>query len=203
LMDRGGGPPSPFAVLSFSAAFDAEKVAAVYLAKPEKKVIAGKTIYSDAPNVQLALYFPDDRHIVIGMKGMKGTFEGYLSNPVAKDGPMAKAIAQAAAGKHVVAAVDLASIPIPEQELADLPPEVKTLLKAKSLLLTLDLGPANRLDFQAIYPDDVASTQAQTALASLADKGRTRLPSTAKRSRRRSMIQQLKLPGRRWKRSSR
>src|SRR5262249_30131425 len=75
--------PQPFAVLAFSAPFDPEQVAKVYLPDAEKKQVAGKTVYTDA-KLEVAVTFPDNRHILIGMPG---ALEAYLGKPVNKDGP--------------------------------------------------------------------------------------------------------------------
>jgi hypothetical protein len=183
------GLDGSIALLSFSAPFDPEKVASVFFEKLEKKAIAGKTIYGEADS-EFWMHFPDERHIMVGMYD---TFEKYVGRPVAKNGPMATGIAQAAAGKHIVVAVDPAKFG-KERELAEFPPEARTLWKAKSVLVTLDLGPANCLDFQAIYPDVAVTMEAEKAFASLADMGRAEIAKERKNIEKKLFDPALKNP---------
>src|SRR5438477_37162 len=77
------------------------------------------------------VYFPDDRHVMIGMPD---SFATYFAKPPAKDGPIAGAIKLAASGKPVVAAANVAALAVTFPALAAVPPEVRPLLKAKTLM---------------------------------------------------------------------
>jgi hypothetical protein len=163
--------PLPFAVVAFSAPFDRAKVVQAYALGEPKKHVTGKTVY---PSRELGaeVYFPDDRHVMIGMPD---SFAAYFAKPVAKDGPLAGAIKLAASGKPMVAAANVAALPIPKQLLDQLPAEARPLLKAQQVLLSVDLGPQARIDLKATYADAAAAAAAQKAVRALAEMGRKEL----------------------------
>jgi hypothetical protein len=169
LLDQQKGP-QPFAVLAFTAAFDPDKVARTYLPGAQKRQVGGKTVYGGGHDFEL--HFPDTRHIMIGMPG---GFEAYFSKPVAKDGPLAGAIKRAAAGTPIVAAANLAGLPIPKQLVEQLPAEARPLLKAQQLMLSVDLGPQAKVDLRATYPDAAAAADAHKAVRAMAGLARNEL----------------------------
>src|SRR5262249_19343521 len=146
-------------------------VAKVYAGGDEKRQVSGKTVYGGKA-AEFELYFPDNRHILVGPPG---AFEGYLGRPVAKDGPLAGAIKLAASGKPVGAAADIAGLPIPKELLNEIPAEARPLLKAQQVLLSLDLGADARIDLKATYADAAAAADAEKAVRVLADMGRKEL----------------------------
>ncbi len=174
LDDRG---PAVVGVLAFSKAFDAAQVVKGLFPKVAEEKVNGKTVYraADGPG---EIAFPDEKHILIGFDG---SLSRYLARPAAKDGPLAPALKLAAEGKKViVASADIGSLPIPRDVLADLPPEVQPILKAKRLTLALDLGADSRVDVTAGYADAATATDAEKALKALADLGRKELAKMKK-----------------------
>jgi prepilin-type processing-associated H-X9-DG protein len=163
--------PLPFAVLAFSAPFDRAKVVQAYGLGEAKKQAGGKAVYASQA-LGAEVYFPDDRHVMIGMPD---SFATYFAKPPAKDGPIAGAIKLAASGKPMVAAANVSAMPIPKQVLDQLPPEVKPLLKTQMLLLSADLGAQARVDVKATYPDAAAAADARKAVRALAEMGRKEL----------------------------
>jgi hypothetical protein len=163
--------PAPFGILAFSAPFNPEQVAQVYLPNARKAAAGGKAVYSD-PQAGVAVHFPDNRHILVGMPG---ALEAYLSKPPAKDGPMAAAIKLAASGKAAVGAVNIAALPIPPNALDELPPEVRPLLKAQQVMIALDLGGEAKVELKAVYANAAAAADAEKAVRALAEMGRKEL----------------------------
>ncbi|MDY3562343.1 DUF1559 domain-containing protein [Gemmata sp. JC673] len=169
--------PHAVGVLAFSAAFDPAKVLKTYLPNHTTEKVNGKTVYR-SPDMPIDLYFPDDKHIVIGSEG---SLDAYLAKAPAKDGPMAHAIKLAASpAKVVVASADLSALPIPPDSFKDVPPEALPILKAKQLTLAVDLGKDARFDVRAGYADDAAARDAEKAVKALADLGRKELAKTKK-----------------------
>ncbi len=170
LMDERGKAPQVYGILAFSKPFAPVQVATSFLPKAERKTVAGKMVYTDA-NLGLEISFPDNRHILIGQAG---TLEGYFTRPAAKDGPMAAAL-KAAASKPIVAAANIAAIPIPPEALKELPVEVHALLRAEILQVTLDLGTQAKVEVKASYKSAAAAEEAHKAATKLLALGRNEL----------------------------
>ena len=169
--------PQAVAVLAFSAAFDPMKVVKTHLTNHTTEKANGKTVYR-SPDVPVEMYFPDDRHVVIGIEG---SLDHYLAKPPAKDGPLAAALKLAAdPNKVMVASADISALPIPEDALKDVPAEARPILKAKQLTVAVDLGADARLDVRATYADDAAAQDAEKAIKALADVGRKELAKIKK-----------------------
>jgi hypothetical protein len=164
--DKG---PLPYGVVAFSAPFQPSDVAKSYLPNGRARKSGGKTIYTSPQAGDVALYFPDNKTIVVSSR--EGITE-YLSKPVAKDGPLAGALKLAAGGKAIVAAANLAALPIPPGALNELPPQVQPLLKAELVTLVVDLGKDSTIAVKAGYPDAAAATAAEGAVRDLAKLGR-------------------------------
>jgi hypothetical protein len=171
LMSQEKGP-QPFGLITFSAPFNPAEVAKTYIPGGRAKKSSGKTIYTSPQGGDIALHFPNNQTILVGSKdGMAD----YLSRPVAKDGPMAAALKLAAGGKAVVAAANIAALPIPPGALDGLPPDVQPILRADQLTVTLDLGKDVILAVKAGYKDAAAATDAEKAVQSLVKLGRAEL----------------------------
>src|SRR5262249_37734739 len=93
---------------------------------------------------------------------------------VAKDGPLAGAL-KLAATKPLIAAANIAALPIPPDALKDVPPEILPILKAQQVVLSLDLGQQPKLELRAIYADEAAAKDAEKATRALIDLGRKEL----------------------------
>ncbi len=158
----GDREPQPFFVVSFSQAVDKDAVVATVLPGNKPKQVGGKTVYAgagDSPH-GLVAYFPSDRHVVVAESR---ALDAYLARPVAAEGNMKKALALAAV-RPVVAAVNLAALPIPWGELRDLPPPLLPLLKAQTVQLTMGFGAATTLAVEAGYATPAAAADAEKAL---------------------------------------
>ncbi len=164
--------PMPVGILSFSAPFNPADVAKTYLPNGRARKSGGKTIYTSPGGDNVALYMPDNQTIVVTEKEV---MTDYLSRPVAKDGPLAPALKLAAAGKAVVAAANIASLPIPPGALGDLPPSVQPILQADTVVVTLDLGKDAVIGLKAGYKNAAAADAAQAAVKDLVKLGRAEI----------------------------
>ncbi|MFO0795960.1 MAG: DUF1559 domain-containing protein [Gemmataceae bacterium] len=164
--------PQPVGIVSFSAPFNPADVAKTYLPNGRARKSGGKTIYTSPGGDNVALYMPDNQTVVIAEKE---AMTEYLSRPVAKDGALAPALKLAASGKAVVAAANVAALPIPPGAFGDLPPGVEPILKADTVVVTLDLGKDAVISVKAGYKDAAAADAAQTAVKDLVKLGRSEL----------------------------
>src|SRR5262245_14775262 len=163
--------PLPVVVLRFTADFNPEDVAAAYLPEAEKKLVGGKAVYRSA-RADFDLHFPDKRHVVVGPPD---SLELYLKHESPKVGPLSHGLKLASAGKPVVAAVNVAALPIPLKVLEELPTEVKPLMKAEHVTVSLDLAAAARVDLVAGYKNEAEARDAERAVKALAEYGRKEL----------------------------
>ncbi len=169
--------PQAVGVLAFGAAFDPLKVVKAYLPNHTAEKAHGKTVYR-SPDAVVEFYFPDDKHIVVGVDG---SLDHYLAKAPAKDGPLAPALKLAASpSKVMVASADVSALPIPPDALKDVPAEALPILKAKQLTVAVDLGAAARLDVRAAYADDAGADAAEKAVKALAELGRAEMAKLKK-----------------------
>lgn len=188
-MDPQAGP-QPFALLAFAAPFDPKQVVKVNLPDAKSRMSGGKAVYTSAKYPDVAVHFPDNHHILIGLDaGM----DGYLGKPVAKDGPMAGAL-KLAATRPLLAAVNIAGLPIPPDLLQNVPPEIQPILKAQQVVLSLDMGNEVKLELRATYADEAAAIAAEKATRSLIDLGRKELGKLKKEMEDRLYDPKIKAP---------
>lgn len=171
VLDAQAGEPMPFLVLTFSAPFSPDEVVKANLPDAKSAPVAGKSVYASPKYPGAAVTFPDDRHILIGTEsGLKS----YLSKPVAKDGPLAGAL-KLAATRPMIAAANIAALPIPPDALDQVPAEIRPILKAKLVVLSLDLGRGANIELRATYADEAAAKDAEAATRALIALGRKEL----------------------------
>jgi hypothetical protein len=172
MLDERSREPLVFAVLRFSADFNPDDVANAYLPEAEKKLVNGKAVYSSSRG-HFELHFPDRRHIVVGPPDK--SLEVYLKHVHPRSGPLTNGLKLAASGKPVVAAVNVAALPIPPKALSELPTEARALLKAEHVAISLDLATAARVELVAGYKNEVEAQDAEKAITALAEYGRKEL----------------------------
>ncbi|MBX9625368.1 MAG: DUF1559 domain-containing protein, partial [Gemmataceae bacterium] len=175
LLDPESKQPQPFGIVRFSAPFDPALVAKLYLPKAEKAEAGATTVYVDG-NLHLAVAFPDNRHALIGMPG---AVEAYLVRKPAKDGPLAPAL-KLAATRPVVAAANIAALPIPPNALDEVPEDVRPILTAEQLVVSMDLGAEARLEARATYRTPGGAADAEKAVRALVDLGRRKIAEQQK-----------------------
>jgi hypothetical protein len=162
--------PIPYGILTFSEPFDSAEVVKAYLPQAVSEKVNGKTIYHGQSPFEM--YFPDSKHIVISPPGQLGK---YLKHQSPKTGPLSSGLKLAATGKPVVLSLNMAALPFLAKELAGLPNEVKPLLKAEQLTLSLDLAAKVRLEFAAGYQSGAEAEAAEKSIRFLAEMGRKEL----------------------------
>lgn len=175
LVDPESPEPQPFGVINFSKPFDPAQVVKAYLPGAKKKQVGQKTVYVD-DKLNVAVTFPDSQNVLIGMPG---AVEAYLGREVAKQGPMAPAM-KLARTRPIVAAARLTGIPIPPQALKDLPADVRPLLQAELITLSVDLGAESKVEVRARYKDAAAAGEADKSARALIAVGRKELAKTVK-----------------------
>ncbi|MBX9580841.1 MAG: DUF1559 domain-containing protein, partial [Gemmataceae bacterium] len=175
LLDPESKEPRPFGVVRFSAPFDPAVIARLYLPKAQVVGAGAKAVYVDR-DLNLAVTFPDDRHVLLGMPG---AVEAYLARKPAKDGPLAPAL-KLAASRPVVAAANVAALPIPPGALDELPEEVRPILRAEQVVVSMDLGAEAKLELRAAYKDAAAADAADRAVRALVALGRQKIAEQKK-----------------------
>ena len=141
-------------ILSFSKPFDADKVRKQYMPKGEELKANGKAYTSDK-RAGVAVHFVDDTTLVFGDADTVPAFLSLKGKPA---GSFADAV-RLAAGKPVVACVNVKAVPIPDQVKNDLPDAFQPLLKAETAVLSADLGKEVNLTLAVGFPtgDDAAA----------------------------------------------
>ena len=175
LFDEQSKEPHVFGVLAFSKPFAPALLVGSYLPKAEKKTLGNRTIWLDADK-GIEVSFPDNRHVLIGQAG---TLAGYFARKPVKNGPMSAAL-KLAATRPVVAAANIAALPIPPGALDNIPENVRPILKAEQLMIALDLGENAKVEVRASYKDAAAAGDAEKALRALIDLGRTEIAKQKK-----------------------
>jgi prepilin-type processing-associated H-X9-DG protein len=171
LLDEARQQPVPFVVLRFSADFDPVLVAKTYLPDGKRRAVARQPVYS-SPQTDFELFFPDNRHIVISMPG---GMDVLLNRELPKSGPMSHGLQLAASGKPVVASVSIAALPIPPEGLEELPADVRPLLKAEHVTISLDLGASATIDLVGGFKNAADADDAEKAIKALAGFARKEL----------------------------
>jgi prepilin-type processing-associated H-X9-DG protein len=165
--------PLPFLVLRFTAPFSAAEVVKAYIPDAEKTIHAGRTVYH-GERLNLDLYFPDDRHIIVSPAG---SMTAFLRHESPRTGPLSYGLKLAASGKPVTAALNVSALPIPPGALKDLPAEAMAALNADHVTLSLDLATAARVDLVAGYKNADQAAAAEKAILALAAYARKELAS--------------------------
>jgi len=165
--------PLPFLVLRFTAPFSAAEVVKAYMPEAEKTIHAGKTVYH-GERLNLDLYFPDDRHIIVSPAG---SMTAFLRHESPRTGPLSYGLKLAASGKPVTASLNVSALPIPPGALKDLPAEAMAILNAEHVTLSLDLAAAARVDLDAGYKNPEQAQAAEKAILALAAYARKELAS--------------------------
>jgi len=189
LLDDPMKGPQIFGVLAFSKPFDSAKLLESYLPGAKKTMVGNRAVYADLDR-GMELSFPDDRHVLVGQAGSLG---GYFARKNPASGPMSRAIALAAS-RPVVAAANIAALPIPPGALDQVPAEVRPILKAEQVMIALDLGAEAKFEVRAGYKNDDAAGEAEAAVKSLVKIGRGELAKARKEMEDKLFDPKLKTP---------
>ncbi|QEL20090.1 DUF1559 domain-containing protein [Limnoglobus roseus] len=154
-------PPTIVSVIRFSVAIDAWKLRKLYVPNAVETKVDGKSVYIDK-QLDVGLHFVDDKHLLIGPGPMVAAF---LSRPVVLKGGITPAVEAAAKGMAVVAAVNVRALPIPPQAFEQVPENLRPLLKADRITMTMDLKDAAPvIALRANYGGEKMVAEAEEAL---------------------------------------
>jgi hypothetical protein len=172
LMDEKHHDVLPFAILRFSAAFDTAEVVTAYLPDARAVKVDEKTYYT-SEKTGFGFYFPDRQNMVIGpAEGMAQ----YLGHAMPRTGPLSFGLQLAASGTSpAVGAVNISALPIPRKELESLPVDIKPLLEAEHVTVSLQVGEKVRVDLHAGFGNEAKAREAEKAIKALAEFGRKEL----------------------------
>jgi prepilin-type processing-associated H-X9-DG protein len=154
-------PPTVVGVIRFTEPVDRAKLVKLYIPNAITAKANGKTLYADK-ETEVGLHFADDKHLVIGPAQM---VEGFLARPPVLRGGITPAVEAAAKGTAVVAAVNVRALPIPPQAFEQVPDNIRPLLKADRITMTMDLKDASPvLAIRANYAGEKMVAEAEEAL---------------------------------------
>ncbi len=154
-------PPTVVGIVRFAEAIDAAKIVKLHLPNALTAKAGGKTLYADR-QTELGLHFPDDKHLVVGPAPM---VEAFLARPPVLKGGITPAVETAAKGMAVVASVNVKALPIPPQAFNDVPENIRPLLAAERITMTMDLKDAAPVvALRANYAGAKAVADAEDAL---------------------------------------
>ena len=161
-----------FVLVALSAPYESAKLKQAYLPNGVARSAAGKEFWFD-PIEGLAVFSPNDKVLVIGTPA---GVEGYLSQPIPAEGPLAPALRQAAEGtRHVVGGVNLKKIPIPPAILKEIPADVIPLAAADGLSIGIVMAAEAKVELKASYKSEAAAADAEKAVKAAADLGRKKI----------------------------
>jgi hypothetical protein len=164
LMPAGDGPPEPQPVIIFRMSKPFDPAALIKTIAPggvETTVGGARFIRDDQKDVALRVIDNQTFLVCPPRIALRATV---MSKG---DGPLAPALARAAAGSHVlVAAANAAAIP--PQELAQLPPQIAPLAQAKLATLTVELAAEPKVELRLRYADDRSAGAAEQTARGLA-----------------------------------
>jgi Protein of unknown function (DUF1559) len=154
-------PPTVVGIVRFTEAIDQAKILKLYVPNAITAKANGKTLYADK-QTELGLHFPDDKHLVVGPAPM---VEAFLARPPVLKGGITPAVESAARGMAVVASVNIRALPIPPQAFNDVPENIRPLLAAERITMTMDLKDASPVvAIRANYAGAKAVADAEDAL---------------------------------------
>ena len=174
ILPPGEDSPEPQFVfaLRFTEPFDQAKTVQSYCPGAKAKMAGGKEYFAEEQGSG-SIYFPDDRTLVFGPGA---TLESYLTWAPKADGGLTPAIALAAAGKSpMVAAVNVATLPLPPGAKEQVPPDFRPLMRTRLVIATMDLADRVTLTMKLTYTDPDAAAEGERALKAAAKLGRSQL----------------------------
>lgn len=142
------GPEPPFVgVVACNKPFDRAKLLKSLLPQGKEIKVGNATIHADE-EFNLAIRVIDDRTFALAMVGV---MRRYLETPPAKSRPLAPALRLAAERHHLTIGLNVSSIP--NEAIAELPPALQPLGRAKLAYLAMDVGGELSLDLRADFAD--------------------------------------------------
>ena len=161
--------PLFYAILATNKAIEKEDFLKSALPGAVKKELKFGHYYSDEKS-KIGVSFITDQIIAFGPPQ---ALEAYYSQNARADGALGSALQMASGRRHIVAAVNTSMIAAKLR--AEAPPQVTPLLKAKLFTLAVDVAGDAHLDASLTFADEKQTSDAETALKSLAAQGRAGL----------------------------
>jgi len=153
-----GGPEPPFVfIVGTSKPFDASKVISAGLPRAQEQKAGDVKYYVDSEN-DLAMKVLDDRHLLLGPSS---TVAQYLSSKPMGSGPFREALRDA---QTKAATIALNSSLLPGEAIAELPPPLQPLARAKLIHASLDIGKESKVDLRLHFADVEAAKAGEGAL---------------------------------------
>ena len=162
--------PDFVTILAFNEPFVADEVRAMYMPKAEEKQEGAKSYFVDATQ-GLSAHFADDKTLVVGDAE---TLPAFLKMSGTKTGPLGDAIA-ANIGKPMIACVNLKQFPMLGELEANLPPDIKPLLKAQRITLAADMDKQVTLRVNVSFANESDAKAGDNAMHKAADMARVEL----------------------------
>ncbi len=154
-------PPTVVGIVRFSEAIDQAKLLKLHVPNALTAKAGGKTLYADR-QTELGLHFADDKHLVVGPAPM---VEAFLARPPVRSGGITPAVESAAKGMAIIASVNIKALPIPPQAFNEVPENIRPLLAAERITMTMDLKEASPVvAIRANYATAKAVADAEDAL---------------------------------------
>lgn len=162
--------PDFVTILAFNEPFVADEVRAMYLPKAEEKKEGLKSYYTD-PAQGLSVHFVDDKTLVVGDAE---TLPAFLKISGTRTGPLGDAIV-ANIGKPMIACVNLKQFPMLSELEANLPPEIKPLLKSERITLAADMDKQVTFHVNVSFANESEAKAGDNAMHKAADMARVEL----------------------------
>jgi hypothetical protein len=157
LLNPQGSPEPPVViVIATSQAFDRAKVVKGVL--PEAvEVKEGDKVYHADEKSGLAVHVIDDKTLVVSPVV---TMQSFLALKLGDKNQFAEALAEAAR-KPIYAAISTSLLP--GEAIAQLPPPLQPLARAKMLQASIDFGTEVRLDLKLTFPDEARAKAGESS----------------------------------------
>jgi len=166
--------PLPFFIFRFREPFDPNEVVRANLGAAETvNREGGYTVYRGPDNRAIELWFPDRRHIVVGIRGKMPLL---WKKPPARDQRWLALLRQAEQN-HATIVLNMTALPIPDQVRRDVPVPLQPFLNVQTIVGTLQVADKVRVGLTADFGTAVAAREAEKAMQALCELGRQQLAS--------------------------
>jgi prepilin-type processing-associated H-X9-DG protein len=160
-LDQPNSEPSALAVLTTTEPFDREKLLKNSLTAAKEQNAGDVTYYVDE-RLNVAVHVAGERMLIFGPPP---ALKAYLTRTDKSHGVFAAALKEAAGKSPATVAINTAKLPA--DFLADVPPPVRSLLKAGLVQVTIDAGKSPTIGLRIACADAAAADDAEKGLKEL------------------------------------
>lgn len=171
LPPEGFGSPPMLVVARFNEVVDQEAVKKSYLPKGTATKAGTKEFFADA-SVNLAVFFPDEKTIAFSEPK---TMAAYLTWVPKETGGLQDAIAEAAVGHSMVAALNVARLPFPPGIEEFILEDARPLLKSRLFTVSMDIEKAVTVQGKLTFDNAGDAANGETAIRAMAKIARKML----------------------------